>query len=588
LVLFGLGSIENIKGKVKYLIIVAALLIINVFFSLYSFQFDLTKEQRYTFSESTQQIVSAIKKPVKVHLYLGGDIPAYYKTIAASTAQLLDRFKQMNPKAISWDIELPNEMYKNDALYQFYDSLSKLGLPIQRIQTEKGPSDKRVDQLMIPGALIEAEGQAPMVIDLRSSKKYFKPYNIVKDIPEEDKEASANAAVALLEYKFTQAVYLLNRTVVPNIAYLTGNGEPVNLTVNHLGESIMHNYNLAVFDLKKGFPNPQKIKTLLIVKPSQPFTEMDKLKLDQYIMGGGNIVWAIDKLYAEYDSLQKKQEAYIAFDRSLALDDLLFKYGARINSNLVQDLNCAKLPMVVGKEENGSPIIQRMPWPYSPFLQGNETSPIVQNLDRVLTYFPSSIDTIAVAGIQKTILLSTDTNSRILSSPSIVDLNSGKQEGEIVGFQKHHLPVAVLLEGKFPSLFTNRMTAAMLDSLKLSTGKSFLASASANAKQVVISDADILTNQVDLKRGPMPMGMMPFEEYQFANHDFFVNTIAYLNEPIGLLDSRKKENILRLLNPEKVNEHRTLVQIILVLGPLFFLWLFFLGWSAYRKRQFVI
>jgi len=346
--------------------------------------------------------------------------------------------------------------------------LSTLGLPIQRIQTENGPSDKRVDQLMIPGALIEVEGQAPIVIDLRTSKKYFKPYNIVKDIPEEDMEATANAAVSLLEYKFTQALYLLNRKVVPNIAYLTGNGEPVNLTVNHLGESIMHSYNLAVFDLKKGFPNPQKIKTLLIVKPTQAFTELDKLKLDQFVMGGGNIVWALDKLVAEYDSLQKTSGAYTAYDRSLALDDLLFKYGVRINANLVQDLNCAKLPMVVGKGEDGSPLIQRMPWPYFPFLQGNEQHPIVQNIDRVLSYFPSSIDTIAVAGIQKTILLSTDSNSRILSSPAVVDINSGKQEGELESFQKNHLSVAVLVEGKFPSLFSNRVSAVMLDSIKAS------------------------------------------------------------------------------------------------------------------------
>jgi gliding-associated putative ABC transporter substrate-binding component GldG len=445
-----------------------------------------------------------------------------------------------------------------------------------------------VDQLIIPGALIELEGQAPIIIDLRSSKKIFKPYNIVKDIPEEDKEATANAAVALLEYKFTQALYLLNRTVVPNIAYLTGNGEPVNLTVNHLGESIMHGYNLAVFDLKKGFPNPQKIKTLIIVKPSQPFTEMDKLKLDQYVMGGGNIIWAIDKLFAEYDSLQKTKGSYIAFDRSLAIDDLLFKYGARINSNLVQDLNCAKLPMVVGKEENGSPIIQRMPWPYFPFLQGNENNPIVQNIDRVLTYFPSSIDTISVAGIQKTILLSTDTNSRMLSSPNLVDINSGKQEGELESFQKHHIPVAILLEGKFPSLFSNRLSASMLDSIKLATGKNYLAKAIAQAKQVIIADADILTNQVDTKRGPLPMGMMPYEEYQFANYDFFVNTIAYLNEPKGLLDSRNKENILRLLNRQKVEEHKFLIQIILVLGPIILLGLFFFIWTGYRKRQFAV
>jgi gliding-associated putative ABC transporter substrate-binding component GldG len=588
LVLFGIGSIENIKGKVKYLITVGALIFINVFFSFYNFQFDLTKEHRYTYNESTKQIVAAIVKPIKIHLYLGGDLPAYYKTIEVSTTQLLDRFKQINPKAISWEIELPSALYKNDALYQFYDSLSKLGLPIQRVESENASSDKRVDQLIIPGALIELEGQAPMIIDLRSSKKIFKPYNIVKDIPEEDKEATANAAVALLEYKFTQALYLLNRTVVPNIAYLTGNGEPVNLTVNHLGESIMHGYNLAVFDLKKGFPNPQKIKTLIIVKPSQPFTEMDKLKLDQYVMGGGNIIWAIDKLFAEYDSLQRTKGSYIAFDRSLAIDDLLFKYGARINSNLVQDLNCAKLPMVVGKEENGSPIIQRMPWPYFPFLQGNENNPIVQNIDRVLTYFPSSIDTISVAGIQKTILLSTDTNSRMLSSPNLVDINSGKQEGELESFQKHHIPVAILLEGKFPSLFSNRLSASMLDSIKLATGKNYLAKAIAQAKQVIIADADILTNQVDTKRGPLPMGMMPYEEYQFANYDFFVNTIAYLNEPKGLLDSRNKENILRLLNRQKVEEHKFLIQIILVLGPIILLGLFFFIWTGYRKRQFAV
>ena len=587
LVLFGMGSIENIKGKVKYLVSVGLLVVLNVFFSIYSFQLDLTKEKRYTLSKSSEAIIASIHKPVKVHLYLGGDIPTYYKTIAIATQQLLDRYKQINPKNISWTWEVPSAMYTKEALYKFYDSLSKLGLPIQRIQTENGNSDKRVDQLMIPAALIEIEGRAPKVIDLRSSKKYFKPYNIIKDIPEQDYEASANAAVALLEYKFTQALYLSNRTSVPNIAYLIGNGEPVNLTVNDLGASIMQDYNVAVFDLKKGFPNPQKIKTLIIVKPTQPFTDLDKLKLDQYVMAGGNIVWAIDKLNAEYDSLQKKQNAYIAIDRNLSLDDLLFKYGVRINSNLVQDLNCSSLPMVVGKQENGSPIIQRMPWPYAPFVQGI-THPIVQNLDRVLTNFPSSIDTLSNKDIQKTILLSTDTNSRILSSPSIVDLNSGKQEGEIETFQKHHLPVAVLLEGKFSSLFANRLSASLSDSIKIATGKNFIASALLQSKQVVMADADILTNQVDAKRGPLPMGMLPFEDYQFANQDFFVNTIAYLNEPMGLLESRAKQNILRLLNVEKVNAHRTLVQIILVLGPLGMIGIFYFLWNAYRKRQFAV
>ena len=173
-------------------------------------------------------------------MYLGGDLPAYYKKIAQSTANLLEQLHQINPVLIQWQIEVPSQMQKDTALYQLYDSLSKLGLPIQRLQDEDRASDKRVDQLLIPGALVEVAGQKPMVVDLRSSKKFFKPYNIVKDIPEEDLEASANAAEALLEYKFIQALYLLNSTDVPTIAYAIGNGEPTNLTLNDLGESIRH------------------------------------------------------------------------------------------------------------------------------------------------------------------------------------------------------------------------------------------------------------------------------------------------------------------------------------------------------------
>ena len=295
-----------------------------------------------------------------VHLYLGGDLPSNYKTIANSAIALLDQLHQINPSLIKWNLEIPNQLVSDTALYTLYDSLSKLGLPIERIQQGGGGADKRVDQLIIPGALVEVDGQKPFAIDLRSSKKYFKPYNIVKDIPEVDEEASANAAEALLEYKFIQAIYLLNRKIVPTIAYLIGNGEPVNLTVNDIGETLKDQYDLSVFDLSKGFPDATKIKTLLIVKPTTPFSDLDKLKIDQYVMGGGNIIWAVDKLYAEYDSLQKTDGAYVSFDRGLALDDLLFKYGIRINSNLIQDLNCAKLPLVVGTQGDGSPLIKRV------------------------------------------------------------------------------------------------------------------------------------------------------------------------------------------------------------------------------------
>ena len=588
LVLFTLGCLENIKAKFKYIVSLSFILVFNYLAFVFPLQLDLTKEHRYTLSASTKQIIHGVERPVKIHLYLGGDLPAYYKKIAASAAGLLESLHQMNPKYIEWQLELPSQIYKDTALYQLYDSLSKLGLPIQRLQEQYSSSDKRVDQLLIPGALVEVEGQKPMAIDLRSSKKFFKPYNIVKDIPEEDLEASANAAEALLEYKFTQAIYLLNRTELPTIAYAIGNGEPTNLTVNDLGESIRHQYNLVVFDLKKGYPDAKKIKSLLIIKPTTPFSENDKLKLDQYLMNGGNIIWAVDKLYAEYDSLQKTDGSYLAYDRGLGLDDLFFKYGIRMNSNLVQDLNCAKLPMVVGKQADGSPLIQRIPWPYYPFLLGEDRHPIVQNLDRVLSLFPSSIDTLVSAPIKKTILLCTDSNTRIIATPNLVSLNSVKEEADMASFKQAHLPIAVLLEGRFSSLYANRIPAAVKDSVLKNTGKAYQALASVNAKQIVIADADIFTNQVDKTRGPLPMGMIQFEEYQFANHDFLMNSIAYLNESTALLESRNKYVVLRLLDKQKVEAHRLFWQIAIIISPIIFLLIGFAIWAAYRKRRFAL
>jgi ABC-2 type transport system permease protein len=587
ILLFLLGCQEQIQRKKSPIFIFILLFVVNVIAHTWPLQWDMTKDKRYTLHDRSAEIVSSLHQPVTIHLYLGGDLNADYKKLATATTDLLNKLSSINPALLTWKVEVPNQMYKDTALYQFYDSLSRYGLPIERVQANESQEDKRVDQLIVPGALVEVQGKAPIAIDLRSSKTYFKPYNIVKDIPEEDKEATFNAAAALLEFKFTQAVYLLNRDSIPTIAYLIGNGEPIDLSVNDLGQSIRHQYHLAVFDLQKGYPIASKIKTLLVVKPSKPFSDLDKLKLDQYVLSGGNIIWGIDKLHAEYDSLQKTEGSYVAYDRGLNLDDLFFTYGIRIQPNLVQDLNCSKLPLVVGNNPDGSPVIQRIPFPYFPFLKGNKAHPIVQNMDRVLSQFPSSIDTIKVPGIQKTILLSTDTNSRSIASPALVSLMSGTAPGELETFTKHQIPVAVLLEGKFNSLYKNRISQAYKDSLLMYTGLAFNATGVLPGKQLILSDADILTNSIDNSKGPMPMGMLPMEDYRFGNREFFTNAIAYLNEPVDILESRKKELILRLLDQEKLKTNKLLWQIILLLAPLFLLGIGQFIWAKNRSSQFV-
>ena len=588
IILFGLGAIEQLSGKFKYSWVLLVMLLLNVLSHLYPLQIDLTKDQRYTMSSQSNLLIQDIKQPVKIHFYLGGELPAHYKKLELATIQLLDQLQQINPTWISWEQTVPGEQFKDSALMIFYDSLQKQGLPIDRFQNTGTITDKKVDQLLVPGLLIQVEGQKPIAIDLRSSKQFFKPYNIVKELPEIDIEASFNAAEALLEYKIVQAIYLMNRTERPSIAYLVGNGEPLDFTVNDLGQSIKNQYNLGVFDLKKGFPDASKINTLLIVKPTMRFTELDQLKIDQFILAGGNVIWALDPLYAEYDSLRNTDGAYLAYDRGLGLEAQLFKYGVRVNANLVQDLNCAKLPMVVGVDASGAPTIQRVPWPYYPFAQAGSEHPMVQNMDRVLTAFPASLDTVRALGITKTILLTTDTTSRIISSPTMIQLNSGQQEGELASFTKKSIPVAVLLEGQFKSAFTGRLTQALMDSIQLATGKAFVTNGNKPAKQIVLSDADLITNFVDAQKGPLPMGMIPYEGVQFANPVFFQNMIAYLNEPVSLLEARKKNLVLRRLDPGKVAENRLWIQLVLLLGPMFLLGLGYWGAFYFRQSRFAV
>jgi gliding-associated putative ABC transporter substrate-binding component GldG len=588
ILLFGLGAIEQLSGKFKYSWVLLVMLLLNVLSHLYPLQIDLTKDQRYTMSSQSTLLIQDIKQPVKIHFYLGGELPAHYKKLELATIQLLDQLQQINPTWISWDQTVPGEQFKDSALMIFYDSLQKQGLPIDRFQNTGTITDKKLDQLLVPGLLIQVEGQKPIAIDLRSSKQFFKPYNIVKELPEIDIEASFNAAEALLEYKIVQAIYLMNRTVRPSIAYLVGNGEPLDYTVNDLGQSIKNQYNLGVFDLKKGFPDASKINTLLIVKPTMRFTELDQLKIDQFILAGGNVIWALDPLYAEYDSLRNTDGAYLAYDRGLGLEAQLFKYGVRVNPNLVQDLNCAKLPMVVGVDAAGAPTIQRVPWPYYPFAQAGSEHPMVQNMDRVLTAFPASLDTVRAIGIIKTILLTTDTTSRIISSPTMIQLNSGQQEGELASFTKKSIPVAVLLEGQFKSAFAGRLTSSLMDSVQLASGKAFITNGNKPAKQIVLSDADLITNFVDVQKGPLPMGMIPYEGVQFANPVFFQNMIAYLNEPVSLLEARKKNLVLRRLDPGKVAENRLWIQLVLLLGPLFLLGLGYWGAFYFRQSRFAV
>ncbi|HEX7692020.1 MAG TPA: gliding motility-associated ABC transporter substrate-binding protein GldG [Sediminibacterium sp.] len=556
----------------KYGIWVAVVLFIAAVFlsSQVSYRIDLTAEKRHSVTRATKELLRNLDSVITIQVFLTGDLPADYKKLGIATRDLLDEFRSLSGNLVQVRFEKPGEDIRNDtAKVMYYDSLAKLGVVFEQSETVSSRDEKQTSQLIIPSALVSFRaGQKPIAVDLRSSRKMYKQYDVLNGSAEEDVEATRNAAEALLEYKFANAIDKLTRKYVPTIAYAVGNGEPIDLKVNDLGESLRSEYRLAVFDLKKGYPDPAFINALMIVKPTLPFTEEDKLKIDQYVMNGGHVIWFIDKLHAELDSLMRSQAEYTAFDRGLDVDDILFRYGVRINPDLVQDLNCSKIPIVIGTNADNSPRMQRIPWPYYPFLSARNRNPISQNLDRVLSIFPSSIDTVKAPGINKTILLTTDSNSRRLNSPAMVTLNSVRGEEDLASFNKSYIPVAVLLEGKFRSLFANRLGAAELDSVQRISGRPFLSAGAKESKQIVVSDADMVTNAVSATAGPLPMGVLPLENYRFANREFFLNAMDYLVSDNHLFESRNKDFILRLLDKRKVAEQRTTWQFINIVVPI--------------------
>ena len=589
---------KNRLFKNKYWWLIALILFpaITYVSSLFRYRIDLTTEKRFSLTTATIKLLHNLDSTVNIKVFLTGDLPADYKKLSIATDDLLSEFRDLSNNKIQISFEKLGEGLPDSVKAQLYDSLANMGVVFEQAENISSQNNKATNQLIIPSAMVYYKNHPPFVIDLRSSRKVFKNFNVINDIPQEDKEATLNAAEALLEFKFANAIDKLTRKYIPVIAYTIGNGEPLpvrDLRVNDLGISLQNDYRIAIFNLKQGYPDAAQIDALLIVKPTQPFTDEDKLKLDQFVMHGGKIVWCIDKLYAELDSLMRSQSDFVAYDRNLNVDDILFKYGVRINSDLLQDLSCSKIPIVTGHNPDGSPVMQRVPWPYYPFLAATNNNPVSKNLDRVLPIFPSSIDTVQARGIQKTILLASDTNSRVLSSPALVSLSSIKNSSDFLSeyegaSNKSHVPVAVLLEGSFTSLFANRLTKNIQDSIANASGKAFTGVAEKPAKQIVMSDADIVTNAVSSTSGPLPMGEVPFEDYRFANREFFLNCIDYLVSNNSIFQSRNKDFTLRLLDKKKVEAQRTTWQFVNIVVPIVVILLFGVIYQWRRKQRYSV
>lgn len=545
---------QLLNKKYGWLLLVAILVAVNILFSFFHFRVDLTGEKRYTISKPTNKLIKNLDDAVDITVFLDGDMPAGFRKLAGSAEDMLQSFKSISPNLLRYRFMRPGEGMDDTTKAVLYDSLRRMGINPTNVKAQTKQGEGMEETLVFPGAVVKY-GDRAIGIDFLQGQSSLDGIN------------SLNNAESLLEYKFADAIHKITSDTIPMIAYLTGNGEPVDYRVYDLIENALRpNYGFRILPIDSVPVIPHLFNALLIVKPLHRFSEQQKLKIDQYIMNGGNVIWAIDNLYASLDSLQRSQGEFIAFDMGLNLEDQLFKYGVRINQDLVQDLQSDKIPSVIGSMGD-KPQIEVLPWPYFPLLRNISGHAVAKNLDYVLSQFPQSVDTVKAPGITKTILLSTSPESRILPSPAKVEWASIRTQDDLNTFNKGNIPVVVLLEGKFQSIFANRISSAMADTLARLYGTPFKPQADQPGKMIVAADGDLLLNAVTQNEGPLQMGMNSYTKQQYANREFLLNAIECLVDNSGILETRAKDYTLRLLDKTKVEESKNYWQMLNILAP---------------------
>jgi len=555
------------------------LLVLNWLAATWHTSIDFTNEKRFTLSNSTKSVLRNLDSTVDITVLLSGDIKSEFKKLSNSTRELLENFKNYGGKNIQYKFEIPGEGLDDSAKSKVFESLIQMGLrpTNQKVQLKEGEGNN--NRQIFPAAIINFHGKS-IAIDLLQGQVQKNTFNS-SDIL--DKQ-SLNSAEALLEYKFANAIQKLTQQQVPLVGYAYGNGEPQYgfLPVNDVFETLGSNFIVDTVNVRtQPFISPE-YDALVIVKPVDKFTDEDKFKLDQYVMNGGRLLFFIDVLYAERDSLQNGD--LIAYARDLNLNDLLFRYGVRINTDLIADKHSDVIPVEVGSV-GGQSQKQLLPWPYAPLLQPGSENAIVKNQADVVAQFANSIDTVEAAGISKTILLATSNNSYTMATPARVELNSLQTEEDISKYNRKNIPVAVLLEGKFTSLYANRASQAQLDTLK-QYNIPFAKESTVPGKVIVVSDADIVINQVSEAIGPLPMGTNKYTKVGYANKDFFLTCTEYLSNKNNILEAKGKDYTLRLLDVKKVEEERSWWQIINIVVPIALVCLFALIYQWWRKRKY--
>ncbi len=520
---------------------------------------DLTSERRYTLSKSTKALLKKIDEPLLYRVYLEGDLPSDFKRLQNETKEMLNQFRAYN-KNVQYEFVNPNSFEDPKERQVFYQKLAQKG--IQPTQIQVSTATGYTQQVLIPAADVIYRGEETS-IQLLQSQKYV------------DQVQLLNNSIQSLEYVLSNAIRALSRGKRPTVAFLRGHGELELPNLSDMIGSLWEYYTLDtarmdgnINSLTARSLNPSdstysfrnKYDLIIVAKPTRPFSDQDLYILDQYVMYGGKLLWLVDPLDADMDSLEHAGQA-VATRLPLNLDEMLFTYGVRINPDLVMDIRCRPVPMKVGMVGEHAQI-QFQPWMYFPEIVPLSPHPIVRNLDLIKTDFVSSMDLID-NGVDKTVLLQTSEFSRVKNAPAIYDLNEAKVEPDRRLFNRQNIPVAVLMEGSFKSVFRNRLTPDFMDIPSMGYRET-----SDTTRMIVFSDGDIIKNRFNYQDATgYPLGYDFYTETMYANKELLLNCVDYLVGEDGSIASRSRNIKIRKLNVMKVKEERTKYQLLNILLP---------------------
>jgi ABC-2 type transport system permease protein len=558
----------KLKSWLQFISAVAVIILFALFSSFLRFRFDLTEDKRYTLSGPSRKVLSGIKNDIYIQVWLDGEMPIPLKRLKRSVREMLDEFRIASGRKIDYEFINPSGSRDVKKRQSTYQSLIKKGLNPINIQAgdAEGGSSQRI---IFPGMILNCNGVEVPVNFLKNNSSVSYEQNILH-------------SVEGLEYEMIQNIATLSSDTIYKVAFIEGHGEIPEIQTADLTINLARFFTIdrGIMGGKQGILD--KYAAIIIAGPEKEFNESDKLVLDQYIMNGGKVLWLFDEVAVNSDSLIFGQT--VGLYRPLNIEDQLFMYGARVNPAIIQDLECMVIRLKVGTGNTNQQIV-RAPWVYYPLLYPSSGHPVTRNLNRVKGEFTNYIDTVGLdPSIKKTVLLATSKFSRTLSPPIMISLKEAELTSDEKEFNKSNLPVALLLEGVFPSAFRNRIVSNLTDDKNLK-----IRTESKKTKQIVVADADIIRNEVrrvGLEETPLPLGQDKYTGQIFGNRDFIINCLNYLVDDHGIMELRSREIKLRLLNKMKIKSEKIEWQLINVLGPILLVIIAGLFYNYFRKRNY--